>query len=232
MTRPWVLNDVEHKTNGAAVIAAKPWPKINGFPPVGIKQSLPQWPSEKKAAASIVPVKTECPIDHDVDVIPLVRVASKGQEFAAIDAQVSEPAKAGEHTPRKSHLMPAWKPGESGNKKGRPKGARSKISEAVYAVILADVEHAAGVLARIREKDPIAWFSIVLRFVPAEHILKIEKGKRIDYSEVSDEMFPEEYAKEQQRKTMENILSMAGEEGRDNCRRAIDADFRREFRSA
>jgi hypothetical protein len=47
-----------------------------------------------------------------------------------------------EETPRPSGLMPPWKPGQSGNPNGRPKGARNKLSEAFLEALLKDFEQA------------------------------------------------------------------------------------------
>jgi hypothetical protein len=38
-------------------------------------------------------------------------------------------------TPQKSGLKPAWKPGQSGNPKGRPQGSRHRVSTAVQNLL-------------------------------------------------------------------------------------------------
>ena len=50
-----------------------------------------------------------------------------------------------------------WKPGQSGNPRGRPKGARNKLSEALLTEVLADWEaHGADIIRRVREEEPAA----------------------------------------------------------------------------
>ena len=50
-----------------------------------------------------------------------------------------------------------WKPGQSGNPRGRPKGARNKLSESVLTEVLADWEaHGAAAIKRVRPAPPPA----------------------------------------------------------------------------
>jgi hypothetical protein len=105
-----------------------------------------------------------------------------------------------------------FKPGQSGNIKGRPKGSKHKITEAVRSIVLADVaEHGASVLARIREEDPVSWFAIIMKFVPAELILKLEKGLGVDYSGLSDEEFVELAEKRKRNWMMNTVLEKYGD---------------------
>ena len=53
-------------------------------------------------------------------------------------------------------LRPPWKPGESGNPAGRPKGSRNKLSEEFVAEVYADwCEHGAAAIETVRERDPM-----------------------------------------------------------------------------
>lgn len=48
-----------------------------------------------------------------------------------------------------------WKPGQSGNPAGRPKGARSKLSEAFFEALAADFEeHGAQAIISMRHDRP------------------------------------------------------------------------------
>ena len=47
----------------------------------------------------------------------------------------------GDDTPKQyRNLMPPWKPGQSGNPAGRPKSARSKLSEDFFKALAEDFE--------------------------------------------------------------------------------------------
>ena len=63
---------------------------------------------------------------------------------------------SGEDTPNKHpNLMPPWKPGQSGNPAGRPKGARSKLSEAFFEALAADfAKHGIAALETMRAERP------------------------------------------------------------------------------
>ena len=66
---------------------------------------------------------------------------------------------SGEDTPikaaRKKNLRPAWKPGQSGNPAGRPKGARSKLSEDFFKALSADfAKHGIKALETMRKDKP------------------------------------------------------------------------------
>ena len=60
-----------------------------------------------------------------------------------------------EETPRNPNLMPPWQPGQSGNPAGRPKGARSKLSEDFFKALADDfAEHGAAAIISMRTERP------------------------------------------------------------------------------
>ena len=72
----------------------------------------------------------------------------------------------------KNHL---WKPGESGNPAGRPKGSRNKLSEAVIGDILLDWEEfGVETIRQTREKDPVRYLRVVAGIIPREFQAKSE----------------------------------------------------------
>jgi hypothetical protein len=77
----------------------------------------------------------------------------------------------GEKTPDKRHqnLRPAWQPGESGNKGGRPKGSRNKLGEQFIADVF-DVWQARGreVLESMCDSDPGSFARLVAGILPKQ----------------------------------------------------------------
>lgn len=67
---------------------------------------------------------------------------------------------AGDNTPqetpsRTAGLMPPWQPGQSGNPAGRPKGARSKLSEDFFKALADDfAENGAAAIISMRTERP------------------------------------------------------------------------------
>jgi hypothetical protein len=62
-----------------------------------------------------------------------------------------------------------FKPGQSGNLKGRPRGSRHRLSERVLADLTADFEdHGAAAIRRTREKDPAAYVRLIASLLPKQ----------------------------------------------------------------
>lgn len=75
-----------------------------------------------------------------------------------------------EETPRQHRgLLKPWKPGQSGNPAGRPKGARSKLSEAFIADMLdAWQRHGPEVLDRVAADDPPTFLRVYAQVMPKQ----------------------------------------------------------------
>ena len=88
----------------------------------------------------------------------------------------------------KNHL---WKPGQSGNPMGRPKGAKNKISEKFLENLQDNWEkHGVNALEKAAENDPMQYVKMVASLVPRElkqetsiNISFIEALKQINQSE-------------------------------------------------
>jgi len=93
-----------------------------------------------------------------------------------------EQAMSPDNTGRKQGGAPAFKPGQSGNPKGRPKGARSKLGEAFLDDLLEAWEReGAAAIQRVIETKPAAFLKVVADVLPKE--LKIERDPLEDMTD-------------------------------------------------
>jgi hypothetical protein len=66
-----------------------------------------------------------------------------------------------------------FKPGQSGNPAGRPKGSRARFGEAFCDAVLDDFEqHGSQAIEQARLKDPVGYLHVCARLVPKDVIVK------------------------------------------------------------
>lgn len=77
-----------------------------------------------------------------------------------------------------------FKPGQSGNPAGKPKGSKHKLSETFLAAIAEDFEQfGVAAIALARKKDPVSYIKVIAAMVPKEHLVQhtiIEQIQSLD----------------------------------------------------
>jgi Family of unknown function (DUF5681) len=81
-------------------------------------------------------------------------------------------------TQKKLRNLVPFKPGQSGNPKGRPKGARNRIGTQFLEALEADFnKHGAQAIALVREKKPETYMRVVADLLPKEANINVEAGE-------------------------------------------------------
>jgi hypothetical protein len=71
-----------------------------------------------------------------------------------------------------------FKPGQSGNPKGRPKGARNRLGTQFLEALEADFnQFGSQALALVRERKPEIYMRVVADLLPKEANINIEAGE-------------------------------------------------------
>lgn len=100
-----------------------------------------------------------------------------------------------------SGLIP-WKPGQSGNPAGRPRGARAKLSEQFVQDILTDWEtHGVKAIEDVRAKSPTDYLKVVASVITKDVAVTVR-----DYDDLSDAELAEQFAATAARLASRNAL--------------------------
>ena len=71
----------------------------------------------------------------------------------------------------------AWKPGQSGNPAGRPKGSRHAIEERFLKAVLDDFEeNGRDAIAKAREANPLGYCNMIVSLLPKESKLEVDSS--------------------------------------------------------
>ena len=90
-------------------------------------------------------------------------------------------------TIQKTHPLAKYqfKPGQSGNPKGRARGSRNKLGEAFVLALQQDFQsHGAEVIERVRQKKPDAYLKVIAQVIPSE--LNVRVSDQIPDDELDD----------------------------------------------
>jgi hypothetical protein len=81
-------------------------------------------------------------------------------------------------TEKKLRNLKPFQPGQSGNPKGRPKGARNRLGTQFLEALEADFkQHGPQAIALVREKKPEVYMRVVADLLPKEANINVEAGE-------------------------------------------------------
>ena len=81
-------------------------------------------------------------------------------------------------TEKKLRNLVPFKPGQSGNPKGRPKGARNRLGTQFLEALEADFnKFGTQAIALVREKKPEVYVRVVADLLPKEANINVEAGE-------------------------------------------------------
>jgi hypothetical protein len=83
-----------------------------------------------------------------------------------------------DNTEKKLRNLKPFNQGQSGNPKGRPKGARNRLGTQFLEALEADFnQHGAKAIALVREKKPEVYMRVVADSLPKEANINVEAGE-------------------------------------------------------
>ena len=81
-------------------------------------------------------------------------------------------------TEKKLRNLRPFKPGQNGNPKGRPKGARNRLGTQFLEALETDFnKYGAQAIALVREKKPEVYMRVVADLLPKEANINVEAGE-------------------------------------------------------
>jgi hypothetical protein len=97
----------------------------------------------------------------------------------ATKSKSAEKLKRDDNTPKQHrNLKEPWKPGRSGNPKGRPKGARNRLGTEFLEALEVDFnKFGSQAIAQVREKKPEVYVRVVADLLPKEANINVEAGE-------------------------------------------------------
>ena len=98
--------------------------------------------------------------------------------MSRIKHQAEKRAVAADKTARKQPIGRPFSPGQSGNPKGRPKGARNRLGTQFLEALETDFNRSGPqAIALVRERKPEVYMRVVADLLPKEANINVEAGE-------------------------------------------------------
>ena len=97
---------------------------------------------------------------------------------------------AGKQRKQEQNIEPhCWKPGQSGNPAGRPKGSRHKLSEDFIRALAEDFEnHGKDAIVKMREDRPGDYIKVIASLVPKDLNLNVNEYEHWTDEQLADRL--------------------------------------------